>query len=111
MGLDEERHEQVAEEEQELQGELHGRLQELRKRRATTAARLQSLQQQQQQGAEPTTFAASGDRDATAASEGAVAIAETPLPIAHVAKVAVEPLADDGSGSDVEFDWRSKEFG
>merc|ERR1712129_120437 len=98
--LDEERHEQVVEEEQELQGELHGRLQELRKRRATTAARLQSLQQQQ--GAEPTTFAASGDRDATAASEGAVAIAEAPLPIAHVAKVAVEPLADDGSGSDVE---------
>merc|ERR1740123_784952 len=67
--LDEERHEQVAEEEQELQGELHGRLQELRKRRATTAARLQSLQQQQQQqqGAEPTAFAASGDRDATTA--------------------------------------------
>jgi len=96
--LDEERHEQVAEEEQELQSELHGRLKELRKRRAATAARKTQQQQQQQGGGvEATTADASSDGSS--------------LPVGDAAKATLEPLPDDGSGSDVEFDWRAKEFG
>lgn len=110
--IDEERYEQVAAEEDAFQRTLEGRLEELRKRRGLPMA---SMTFPSQRGV----HAAECDEDSEEAEEAASAIATTKdrhsinadLKAAGAAAEREENDGGSSSDGDVQFDWRSKDFG